>query len=43
MVSDQAMGVYLAEPVADVAAVLFTIISFGFQFRKAMKRSEKGM
>lgn len=43
IVSDQAMGVYLAEPVADVAAVLFTIILFSFQFRKAMKRLESGM
>ena len=40
IVADQAMGVYLAEPVADVIAVLFTVILFGFQFRKAMKRLE---
>lgn len=40
IVADQAMGVYLAEPVADVIAVLFTVILFGFQFRKAMKRIE---
>lgn len=43
LVSDQAMGVYLAEPVADVAAVLFTVILFSFQFRKAMKRLEDGL
>lgn len=36
MVADQAMGVYLAEPVADVIAVLFTVILFRFQFRKAV-------
>lgn len=40
VVVDQAMGVYLAEPVADVIAVLFTVILFSFQFRKAMKRLE---
>jgi len=43
LVSDQAMGVYLAEPVADVIAVLFTVILFGFQFRKAMKQLQKNM
>lgn len=36
MVSDQTMGVYLAEPVADVIAVSFTVILFYFQFKKAM-------
>jgi len=34
------MGVYLAEPVADVIAVTFTVILFYFQFRKAMKQLE---
>ena len=43
IVSNQAMGVYLAEPVADVIAVLFTVVLFSFQFRKAMKRLESGM
>lgn len=39
-VKNQTMGVYLAEPVADVIAVTFTIILFYFQFRKAMKQLE---
>lgn len=37
-VKNQTMGVYLAEPVADVIAVTFTVILFYFQFRKAMKQ-----
>lgn len=37
-VKNQTMGVYLAEPVADVIAVTFTVILFFFQFRKAMKQ-----
>ena len=37
MVSDKTMGVYLAEPIADVVAVTFTSILFAFQFKKAMK------
>lgn len=40
IVVDQAKGVYLADPTADVIAVLFTVILFGFQFQKAMKRLE---
>lgn len=43
VVSDPAMGVYLAEPVADVAAVSFTVILFSLQFRKAMKQLENGL
>lgn len=39
-VKNQTMGVYLAEPVADVIAVTFTVILFYFQFRKAMKQLE---
>lgn len=38
--SDPTLGVYLAEPIADVIAVTFTAILFGFQFRKALKRIE---
>lgn len=34
------MGVYLAEPIADVLAVTFTVILFIFQFKKAMKQIE---
>ena len=36
-VTDKTMGVYLAEPIADILAVLFTAILFTFQFRKALK------
>lgn len=35
------MGVYLAEPIADVLAVTFTTILFVFQFKTAMKKIEK--
>ncbi len=35
------MGVYLAEPIADVIAVTFTTVLFIFQFKKAMKRIEQ--
>lgn len=37
LVADKTMGVYLAEPVADIVAVTFTAVLFGFQFRKAMR------
>lgn len=36
LISDQTMGVYLAEPVADIIAVSFTVILFYFQFKKAL-------
>lgn len=39
-VDDKVMGVYLAEPVADILAVLFTSVLFVFQFKKAMKEIE---
>lgn len=39
-VNPQAMGVYLAEPVADVIAVIFTIVLFYSQFKKEIKRME---
>ena len=35
--SDQAMAVYIAEPIADLFAVTFTAILFVFQFRKTLK------
>ncbi|MBR2445748.1 MAG: MATE family efflux transporter [Clostridia bacterium] len=35
------MGVYLAEPIADVIAVTFTTVLFIFQFKKAMKKIEQ--
>jgi Na+-driven multidrug efflux pump len=34
---DKTMGVYLAEPIADVIAVCFTAILFFFQFRKVLR------
>lgn len=36
--SDQTMGVYLAEPIADTLAVTFTSILFTVQFRKIIKK-----
>lgn len=41
LVKDPTVGVYLAEPIADVMAVLFTVILFAFQFRKALKKIEE--
>ena len=43
MVSDPTVGVYLAEPIADVIAVTFTAILFAFQFKKALKKIELQM
>ncbi len=40
-VADKTMGVYLAEPIADILAVLFTAILFTFQFRKALREMEQ--
>ncbi len=40
LVSDPTVGVYMAEPVADVLAVTFTAILFVFQFKKALKKIE---
>jgi len=37
LVADPVTGVYLAEPIADVLAVLFTAVLFYFQFRKALR------
>ena len=39
-VSDNTMGVYLAEPIADITAVIFTAILFSFQFKRAIKKIE---
>ena len=36
-VEDKTMGVYLAEPIADVLAVTFTAVLFAVQFKKVMK------
>ena len=41
VVSNQTMGVYLAEPVADVIAVSFTGCLFIYQFRKSMCKLEQ--
>lgn len=35
--ADKTMGVYTAEPVADVIAVTFTAVLFSVQFKKALK------
>lgn len=37
LVADKTVGVYMAEPVADVIAVSFTAVLFFFQFRKSMR------
>ena len=36
MVSNPTTGVYMAEPIADIIAVLFTSVLFTFQFKKAL-------
>jgi len=36
--SDKTKAVYMAEPVADVIAVIFTAVLFIFQFKKAMQK-----
>lgn len=41
-VENQTMGVYLAEPVADLLAVTFTVILFYFQFKKVLGKLEQG-
>ncbi|MBE6665288.1 MAG: MATE family efflux transporter [Ruminococcaceae bacterium] len=41
LVSDRTLGVYLAEPIADIAAVSFTVVLFIFQFRKALRKIER--
>jgi len=38
IISDRTLGVYMAEPIADVIAVTFTAILFAFQFKKALKK-----
>ena len=38
---DRTMAVYTAEPVADMLAVIFTMVMFGTQFRKALKKLEE--
>ena len=36
LIADKTMGVYTAEPVADMIAVTFTAILFTIQFKKAL-------
>lgn len=40
-VQDKTMAVYMAEPAADVIAVIFTTVLFGVQFKKALAALEK--
>ena len=39
--ADKAFAVFLAEPVADVLAVLTTSTMFAFQFKRSMAELEK--
>ncbi|MEG1431560.1 MATE family efflux transporter [Eubacterium sp.] len=39
-IANQTLAVYLAEPVADVLAVSFTVVLFTFQFKKALQSLE---
>ena len=36
LVSNPVIGVYMAEPIADIIAVLFTSVLFSFQFKKTI-------
>jgi len=36
-IADKTLGVYMAEPIADILAVTFTAILFAFQFKKAIR------
>ena len=38
LVDNRTIGVYLAEPIADILAVTFTAILFIFQFKRALKK-----
>lgn len=40
LTKDPVLGIYLAEPIADIIAVTFTAILFFFQFRKAIRSLE---
>ena len=37
IVSNPTKGVYMAEPIADIIAVIFTSILFSIQFKKALE------
>lgn len=41
LVENRTIGVYMAEPIADVIAVTFTTILFAFQFCKALKKIQE--
>ena len=41
LVSNKTMGVYMAEPVADFLAVIFTVSLFAVQFKKALRGLDK--
>ncbi len=41
LLEDPTLGVYTAEPIADVVAVTFTAILFSFQFRKALRKIQE--
>lgn len=41
LVKDKAVGVYMAEPIADILAVTFTVILFSKQFKKALRGIEQ--
>lgn len=38
LVSDPTLGIYMAEPIADLVAVTFTAVLFVFQFKKALRK-----
>lgn len=40
LLQDQTRAVYMAEPIADIVAVCFTMLLFATQFKKALKRLE---
>ena len=39
--ANKTLGVYTAEPIADIIAVTFTIILFAFHFKRAIRKIEK--
>lgn len=38
LIANKTLGVYMAEPIADILAVTFTMILFYFQFKKALRK-----
>ena len=40
VMENHVLGIYLAEPIADIIAVIFTISLFAYEFRKALKKLE---